>query len=245
MKDKIIDEGKVYYLFEGLTADLIPADKLQIVHSLIEFQNLYISATRQVITKLENLNDEFRYTKDRNPIHHISSRIKSPTSIIKKLKKKGLEISVDAANTNLTDLAGIRVTCSYIDDIYLIADLITSQGDIKLLENTDYISHPKPNGYRSLHLIVAVPVHLTTYIETVKLEIQIRTIAMDFWASLEHELSYKMTDGKDEPVKKELKNCAEVIAETDRRMQNIYNMIHHNGFMKKGKIDALTVDDPE
>jgi putative GTP pyrophosphokinase len=125
---------------------------------------------------------------------------------------------VESAKTNLTDIAGVRIICSYIDDIYLIADLLTSQDDIEVIRRTDYIKNPKPNGYRSLHLIVTVPVFLSDRTELVKVEVQIRTIAMDFWASLEHELTYKLTGKKTKAVLKELKECADVIAETDNRM---------------------------
>ena len=162
--------------------------------------------------------------KDRNPIHIITARVKSPRSIIRKLSRRGLELSVESARDNLTDIAGVRVICSYIDDVYLIADLLTSQDDIKVIRRSDYIKEPKPNGYRSLHFIVTVPVFLSESTELVKVEIQIRTIAMDLWASLEHELSYKLTSGKTESVTKELKDCADIISNIDLRMQNLYNI---------------------
>ena len=142
-----------------------------------------------------------------------------------KLVRRGFELSVKSARENLTDIAGVRVICPYINDIYLIADLLTSQADIVVVRTSDYIKQPKPNGYRSLHYIVEVPVFLSSGPEPVKVEIQIRTIAMDFWASLEHDLAYKLADGKTEAVLKELKECADVISETDKRMQNLYNNI--------------------
>jgi putative GTP pyrophosphokinase len=160
---------------------------------------------------------------DRNPIHQIKTRVKTPKSIIDKLIRKGYELSVESARENLNDIAGIRVICSYIDDIYMIADLLTSQDDIELVETTDYIRNPKPNGYRSLHLIVTVPVFLSQRTERVKAEIQIRTIAMDFWASLEHELAYKISIPGSKDISDELKSCADVIASTDSRMQSLYN----------------------
>ena len=132
---------------------------------------------------------------------------------------------MESARENLTDIAGIRVICSYIDDIYMIAGLLVSQDDIELIRTTDYIKSPKPNGYRSLHLIVTVPVFLSDRTERVKVEIQIRTIAMDFWASLEHELAYKLEDGKTEAIAEELKACADVIADTDRRMQALHDIV--------------------
>jgi putative GTP pyrophosphokinase len=187
-------------------------------------ENLYSSATREITTKLENLNDEFKHVKDRNPIHQIKARVKTPKSIIRKLTQRGFELSVESARKNLTDIAGVRVICSYIDDIYLIADLLTSQDDIEVIRRSDYIKNPKANGYRSLHLIVTVPVFLSESTELIKIEVQIRTIAMDFWASLEHELLYKLTEGKTESVTKELKECADIIFDIDHRMQNLYNV---------------------
>jgi putative GTP pyrophosphokinase len=220
-----IERSKASYIFDGVTGDVLPADMVKIINSYVETENLYTSAIREISTKLENLNDEFMYTKDRNPIHQIKSRVKTPMSIFYKLQKRGFELNVESAKTNLTDIAGVRVICSYIDDIYLIADLLTSQDDIDVIRRTDYIKNPKPNGYRSLHLIVAVPVFLSDRTELVKVEVQIRTIAMDFWASLEHELTYKLTGRKTKAVLKELKECADVISETDNRMQNLYNNI--------------------
>lgn len=226
MKTEEIDHTKMDYILNGLTrGDVFPESAIKLIQSLIEAQNLYLSATREIATKLDNLNDEFKYTKDRNPIHQIKTRIKSPKSILEKLKRRGHELSVESARKNLTDIAGVRVICSYIDDIYLIADLLTSQDDIEVIRRTDYIKNPKPNGYRSLHLIVTVPVFLSKRSERVNVEIQIRTIAMDFWASLEHDLVYKLSGNKTESVLKELKGCADVIAETDRKMQNLYNNI--------------------
>ncbi|MCE5346059.1 MAG: GTP pyrophosphokinase family protein [Bacteroidales bacterium] len=219
-----IDHTRAAYFFDGMTDGFLPEATMKAIRSFLETENLYLSATREIATKLENLNDEFTYGKDRNPIHQIKTRVKTPKSILDKLARRGLELSVRSARENLTDIAGVRVICSYIDDIYLIADLLTSQDDIEVIRISDYIKNPKPNGYRSLHLIVEVPVFLSTGPEPVKVEIQIRTIAMDFWASLEHELSYKFPDEKIEAVTKELKDCADVIASTDIRMQNLYNI---------------------
>ncbi|MFA5325833.1 MAG: GTP pyrophosphokinase family protein [Bacteroidales bacterium] len=217
--------NEVANIFDGETGDIFPSDTIEIIRSFIEVQNLYSSAIREISTKLENLNDEFKYTKDRNPIHQIISRVKSPKSIFYKLKRKGHEISIESARANLTDIAGIRVICSYLDDIYLISDLLTSQSDVNVIRMTDYIKNPKPNGYRSLHIIVSIPVFLSDKTELVNVEVQIRTIAMDFWASLEHDLTYKLSERKTETVVKELKECAEVIADTDKRMQALYNEI--------------------
>jgi putative GTP pyrophosphokinase len=220
-----IEQSKGSYIFDGISADILPPDIVKIIHSFMETENLYSAAIREVSTKLEILNEEFKYKKDHNPIFQIKSRVKTPMSIFNKLQKRGYEVSVKSARENLTDIAGIRVICSYTDDIYLIARLLTSQDDIKLIRLSDYIKDPKPNGYRSLHLIVAVPVFLSDRTELVNVEVQIRTISMDFWASLEHELTYKLSARKTAAVLKELKECADVIADTDKRMQNLYNNI--------------------
>ena len=219
-----IDLPKTSYFLEGFTDQDLPKEAIDAIHSFRITENLYSSATREITTKLENLNDEFKHVKDRNPIHIIKARVKTPRSILRKLLRRGCELSVESARKNLTDIAGVRVICSYIDDVYLIADLLTSQDDINVIRKSDYIKDPKPNGYRSLHLIVTVPVFLSERTELVSVEIQIRTIAMDLWASLEHELSYKLTSGKTESVTKELKDCADIISNIDLRMQNLYNI---------------------
>lgn len=190
-------------------------------------QNAYRSAIKEVQTKLDILNDEFQSTHERNPIHMIQSRVKSPKSIVEKLNRKGYELSVESARENLDDIAGIRVICPYIEDIYTVKSLLKAQDDIEIIRETDYIKKPKPNGYRSLHLILKVPVFFSDHKALVKVEVQIRTIAMDFWASLEHQLRYKAVDTVNIPesVAKELKECADTIAETDIRMQNIHNQV--------------------
>ena len=211
-------------VFDGLNPEVIPASVLTKIREFTATKNLYVSAVREIATKLEVLNDEFQYTKDRNPIHSIQTRIKTPKSIAEKLLRLGMPLSVDSAVEHLGDIAGIRVICSYINDIYLIADLLTSQADIDLIRVSDYIKNPKPNGYRSLHLDVKIPVFQSTRTVMVTAEIQIRTIAMDFWASLEHELAYKLSERGTQEFASELKSCAEVIAETDKRMQTLYDL---------------------
>ncbi len=219
-----IERSRIGYVFEGVTAGILPDEVMAAVRSFLAEENLYLSATREIATKLENLNDEFKYTKDRNPIHAIRTRVKTPKSILDKLQRRGLPFSAEAARENLTDIAGIRVICSYIDDIYMVARMLAAQDDVEVVRMTDYIKEPKPNGYRSLHLIVKIPVFLSDRTERVAAEIQIRTIAMDFWASLEHELAYKLPDGG-EAIASELKACADVIADTDRRMQALHDTI--------------------
>ncbi len=197
-------------------------------------RNVYLSAIRLIKAKLENLVEEYDCKSIRNPVHQIKSRVKSPQGIINKLMKRGFDINVKSARENLTDIAGIRIICSYIDDIYKISSFITSQNDLKVERISDYLRNPKPNGYRSLHLIVSVPVSLLSTTEQVKVEIQIRTIGMDFWASLEHELSYKFPEGKKKHITHELKQCADVIAETDIRMQRLHNINNTSGKNDKG-----------
>jgi putative GTP pyrophosphokinase len=219
------DPIKASHLFEEMTGTALPEElAIKMIREFNATENLYLSATREIATKLENLNSEFKYSKERNPIHTIQTRVKTPISILNKLHRRSLELSVDSARKNLTDIAGVRVICSYIDDIYLISGMLLSQNDIVLIHTSDYIKNPKPNGYRSLHHIITVPVFLSTKVEIVNVEIQIRTIAMDFWASLEQELYYKLADRRTESVSNELRGCAEEIADVDMKMQNLFNV---------------------
>lgn len=182
---------------------------------------LYESAIKQITTKFEILNQEYKMRGDRNPIETVKSRVKTPQSIAGKLKRQGFELSIKSIAENLNDVAGVRVICSYISDIYLVRDMLISQSDVRLISEKDYIKAPKANGYRSLHLVIEIPVYLTHNVHRVKAEIQIRTIAMDFWASLEHNIRYKAADDIPEGVVRELYECAELIAGTDRRMEEI------------------------
>ena len=191
----------------------------------IEFEHLYESAIREVKTKLEILDSEFRTKFSYNPIHHIEDRLKSPQSIMEKLRRKGVPFNVDAARANLNDIAGVRVICNYIEDIYTVADLLTAQDDVNLVSRKDYIKEPKPNGYRSLHLVIETPVYLSDKKEHVHVEVQIRTIAMDFWASLEHKLKYKKSVDNAEEIAAQLKACADSIEALDYQMQKIRDKI--------------------
>lgn len=188
-------------------------------------QQVYRAAISEITTKLETLDAEFRIRYEHNPIHHIDSRLKSLQSILEKLKRIGLPPDLDAAKKHLLDIAGVRVICNYIEDIYDIAEMLENQGDITPLRRRDYIAHPKENGYRSLHLIVRVPVFLSDRVENVPVEVQIRTIAMDFWASLEHELRYKSSKDSSEVLRERLMRCAEASAALDLEMQAIRNEI--------------------
>ena len=194
-------------------------------YGFIQINHLYDSAIHQVETKLEIIDSEFQSRFSRNPIHSISSRLKSPQSITQKLIKKNIPITAESIISNLHDIAGVRVICHYIEDIYLIADFLSMHDDIKILNRKDYIKNPKPSGYRSLHLIITVPVYLSTGKKIVPVEIQIRTIAMDFWASLEHQLHYKTKSKVPDELSNELKVLAETINDTDLRLQNIYHRI--------------------
>lgn len=186
-----------------------------------EIMMIYESAIKQLETKLEILNKEYKVTGRRNPIETIKSRIKSPDSIAKKLEKKGLSVNFKTMTENLQDIAGVRVICPYISDIYSVKDILLKQPDIKLVEQKDYIENPKQSGYRSLHLVVEIPVYLSQTEHRVKVEVQLRTIAMDFWASLEHELKYKNEQRIPDSVRRELFRVAETIAMTDREMEEI------------------------
>lgn len=216
-----------YYL-----ARLLDEDDKGILEREARFNQImmmYSCGIREVTTKLEILNDDLKARYQRNPIHSIKSRIKSPVSIAKKLKKRGVPVCVESIQEHLNDVAGVRVICSFIDDIYTITEMLTSQTDITLVKLKDYIEKPKSNGYRSLHLIIEVPVFFADRMRPMRVEVQIRTIAMDYWASLDHQLRYKKDD-LDEQVRLEmerkLKHCADVISETDMEMLDIRKNIY-------------------
>lgn len=207
-------------------------DELSVPKELLDYTEqiegllLYYSyAIKEIRTKLEILNDELAFKTRRNPIESIESRVKKPRSILEKLKRRGYEISAQSIYENLHDVAGVRVVCSFIEDIYDVANMFLKQDDITLIEMKDYIKNPKGNGYRSLHLIVEVPIFLSDRTMNMKVEVQIRTMAMDFWAALEHQANYKKGfEGIDELVN-ELTDCANIINQTDLRMQDIYHKI--------------------
>lgn len=182
---------------------------------------LYNSALREINTKLEILNDEFKLAHSYNPIEHITSRIKSPESIAKKIRKKNKELTVENIVKYVNDVAGIRVICSFTSDIYRLANAIGNQNDVKVLRVKDYITNPKENGYKSYHMIVSVPIFLTDNVIETKVEIQIRTIAMDFWASLEHKIYYKFEGNAPESIRKDLKECADIIQYLDHKMMSL------------------------
>lgn len=195
----------------------------------MEMMNKYRCAIMEVETKLKVLNTEFSLQYDRNPFESIKSRLKSPVSIMEKLRRKGLPINEEVLEQqieeNLFDMAGLRVICAFQEDIYALSDLLVHQDDIQLLRTKDYIKNPKPNGYRSLHQILEIPVFLKEGKTFVKVEVQFRTIAMDFWASVDHKLRYKKNVTNEEEIMEKLRICADSITAIDEEMQKIRNMI--------------------
>lgn len=196
----------------------------KIMGGMVEYKELmmmYTCAMKAVKTKFDILNTEFSIRHQRNPIKFIDTRLKRTSSISEKMERNNIPFSIQNLEDNITDIAGVRVICSYIDDIYVIAKALVQQQDITLVLQKDYIANPKPNGYRSLHLIVSVPVYFADQVKNMKVEVQIRTIAMDFWASLEHQLRYKRDGVDGDKIAAELKDCAEVISDTDFQMLDI------------------------
>lgn len=186
---------------------------------------LYNSALKEVGTKLEILNDEFKHVHRYNPIEHIKTRIKTPESIVKKLKRYGHEVSIENMIEYINDIAGVRLICSFTSDIYRLAAMIGNQTDLKVLTIKDYIKTPKESGYKSYHMLVSVPIFLSDSVVETKVEIQIRTIAMDFWASLEHKIYYKFEGNAPEYISRELRDCAEMVSGLDEKMLSLNNAI--------------------
>lgn len=184
-------------------------------------QLMFSSALKEIGTKIDILNSEFVHSHRYNPIEHVTQRIKSPDSIVRKLKRMGFEPTIANMEKQLYDIAGIRIICSFTSDIYRIAGMIARQDDVVVLKIKDYIKHPKENGYKSYHMVVSVPIYLSTGMETARVEIQIRTIAMDFWASLEHKIYYKFEGNAPEHIYDELKECADIINTLDQRMLSL------------------------
>ena len=185
-----------------------------------ELMSYYRCAMMEVSTKFNVLDEELSLQYDRNPIEAIKTRLKSPESIMDKLSRRGLPFSAESIEQNLNDIAGVRVICAYISDIYMLRDALLRQDDIVLLQEKDYIKSPKPNGYRSLHLIVETPIFLHDQKKQMRVEVQFRTMAMDWWASVEHKLRYKKPAAPEE-VNSELKECAEISADLDKRLEKL------------------------
>lgn len=217
----IPSQAELEEIFKGKTPD----EARSMILSIRRLMSYYQCAILEIETKFRVLNEEFSLQYDRNPIHNIHTRLKSGASIRDKILRKNLPASVDAIEENIEDIAGVRVVCSFVDDIYYLESALVKQDDITLLRRKDYVADPKPNGYRSLHLIVAVPIFLSSQKRIMKVEVQLRTIAMDFWASLEHQLRYKKDIEKTEEIEKTLFRCAELSSELDSKMNRLRELI--------------------
>lgn len=211
------------------------------IRKVARLMSYYRCAMMEIETKFNVLNEEFSLRFDRNPINSIRTRLKSFPSIREKLERRGLPVSVDSIYENLYDVAGVRVICPFPDDVYKLAEALLKQDDITLVEKKDYIKNPKPSGYRSLHLIVSVPIFLEREKQYMKVEIQLRTIAMDVWASLEHQLHYKKDMPFTEEMERELRLCATLSAELDDRMDALRCRVFDDGESESGH-EAILVD---
>lgn len=196
-----------------------------LLHDYEQIRGVYAAGIREINARLQTLNQEFSIHHKHNPIHHIESRVKSLPSITKKLRDMGSPVTIDCAKKVLHDIGGVRVVCRYVDDIYRIADLLLAQDDVSLIMEKNYIKNPKPNGYRSLHIVVDVPVYMPQGKLFIPVEIQIRTVAMDFWATLEYGIRYKASNEVPPELVDELKSCADVITDTDYRMQKVFQAL--------------------
>ncbi|SES11806.1 putative GTP pyrophosphokinase [Lachnobacterium bovis] len=231
--DEILNQVKEKWIKENLLSDKVLETINANIMPIERFMAYYRCAIMEVETKFKVLNEQFSLQYDRNPIESIKTRVKSVEGIIKKITKKNIPLSLEAIEENITDIAGVRVICSFPEDIYYLADCLLQQDDITLIKKKDYIKNPKPSGYRSLHLIVEVPIFLENQKRPMKVEVQLRTIAMDFWASLEHKLQYKkdIPASEVEYLSKELEECASISASLDERMEKIRNRM--NNFAKE------------
>ncbi|TJY14799.1 GTP pyrophosphokinase [Staphylococcus chromogenes] len=203
-------------------------DNLEEVVQFIKLEHIYSAALEEISTKLHILDQDFQLKNSHNPIHHMERRVKKIPSLLQKLERKGLEVSAASAQSNIMDIAGIRVVCNYMSDIYNVEQLLLQQSDIKLLKRKDYIQYPKSNGYKSLHIVVSVPVFLTDGTIEAPVEIQLRTIGMDMWASLEHQLHYKSTNGDSESYRQTLTECALEIGDVERKMERIHQNLQQD-----------------
>jgi putative GTP pyrophosphokinase len=218
--------------FEKIDLDNLSSKQIEMIldatNSINEFRELmmyYSCCMDEVVTKFQVMNKELSIVQNRNPFESIKSRLKTPISIYEKMQRKGYPFTIEGIEQNLNDVAGVRVICSFIEDIYKLRDALLSQDDVHLVQEKDYIRQPKDNGYRSLHLIIETPIYLTTGKKLVRCEVQLRTIAMDFWASLDHKIKYKQDIPNEEAIEEEMKYSAEMINQLDQRMQQIHNKI--------------------
>ena len=220
-----MEEIKEVKFAPGLTADILFVELQSQGREYLRLMSYYSSAMLEMETKFKVLNIEFSNKFDRNPIESIETRLKKPRSIYEKMNRLGLPISVDAIEKNLNDIAGVRVICSFVDDIYEISRMLERQDDVTIIAIKDYIKAPKENGYRSYHMIVEVPVFFSSSKKNIRVEVQIRTIAMDCWASIEHELKYKHDIANPELMQQELKHCSDQIASTDLSLSTLKELI--------------------
>ena len=227
-------EKEFEQIFESEEAHYLIAQR---AHEYAKLMAYYRCAIMEVETKFKVLNEEFSLRFDRNPIENIKSRLKRPISIRNKLKKYGYPLSMANIEEHLHDVAGIRVVCSFPSDVYTIADAFLNQDDVNLIQMKDYIKNPKPSGYRSLHLIIEIPIFLAKEKRMMKVEIQLRTIAMDCWASLEHQIQYKKDFHFTDEMAKELAHCAEISADLDERMESLRKIVRNN----PEKVDAINI----
>lgn len=221
-----------------------PQDLKGLKTELTRFMMSYKFGLDELYTKIDILKQEFQYIHDYNPIEHVKSRIKTPDSILQKLHRKGFELSLDSIKENIQDIAGIRIICSFVSDIYRLSEMLQNQKDIKVLACKDYIKNPKPNGYQSLHLILQVPVFMSDRVENVCVEVQIRTIGMDFWASLEHKIYYKYNKQIPQKLVDDLKEAANSVSQLDKKMENINKEIteHKEASISKDELHEVFIN---
>ncbi len=198
------------------------ADDTATRQAFTRFMNGYRFALQEMSTRIDILRQEFQSMHEYSPIEHVKERLKTPDSILRKARRRGISLSMESIRAHVRDIAGIRVSCSFVNDIYRVASMLVQQDDLKVASYKDYIEEPKPSGYRSLHLVVSVPIHLSDRVDSVFVEIQLRTVAMDFWASLEHKIYYKYDRDVPEHLLESLRSTAEDIARLDRQMERIH-----------------------
>ena len=220
--------------FSRIKDEAHPEDFLSEMKPFGDLMMYYRCAMMEVETKFKVLNEQFSTQYNRNPIESIKTRLKKPASIIEKIKRKNIGFSMKAIEENMFDIAGVRVICSFVEDVYMLADCLLQQDDITLLEKKDYIRYPKDSGYRSLHLIVQVPIFLQNEKRQMKVEVQIRTLAMDLWASQEHKLRYKKSipEDEEESISNELAECAQILSSVDTRMQALRTKLNESRFQE-------------
>ena len=216
----------------------ISFERMQELNKLMSY---YRCAMMEVVTKFNVLNEQFSLQFDRNPITGIKSRLKTLPSILEKLERRGFPLTIESIEQNLNDVAGVRVICSFVEDVHMLSEALMQQDDIMLIERKDYIRKPKPNGYRSLHLIVSVPIFLAHEKRYMRVEIQLRTLAMDFWATLEHQLRYKKDFDLADSMERELYTCASLSAELDERMDGLRQMVQERNGIRGADIPAGSI----